>query len=104
MRAASDDASRHRQFRIYEQEIPAPGACGSSQLNLKAVAQDEGKAMLDRTKASAINVKDLPDSLEAVNDYFYEQGLTDGLPIVPPTLERVERMLSGMSWREPDSI
>jgi hypothetical protein len=26
---------------------------------------------------------------DAVEDYF-DQGLTDGLPIVPPTVERVE--------------
>ena len=35
------------------------------------------------------------DALERINDYFYEQGWTDGLPIVPPTPERVERMLAG---------
>jgi len=37
----------------------------------------------------------LEDSLESVNDYFYEHGWTDGLPIVPPTKDRVERMLAG---------
>ena len=52
--------------------------------------------MLDRTQSPTINAKDLPNSLEAVNDYFYEQGFTDGLPIIPPTPERVERMLAGM--------
>ena len=36
----------------------------------------------------------LDDSLEAVNDWFYDQGWTDGLPIVPPTAERVERLLA----------
>jgi hypothetical protein len=30
----------------------------------------------------------------SVNDYFQEKGWTDGLPIVPPTVERVERMVS----------
>ena len=29
-------------------------------------------------------------TFDAVNDYFYERGWTDGLPIVPPTEERVE--------------
>ncbi len=42
----------------------------------------------------------LDDSLEAVNDWFYDQGWTDGLPIVPPTAERVERLLA-WSDREP---
>ena len=35
----------------------------------------------------------LEDDLESIYGYFYEQGWTDGLPIVPPTPERVERML-----------
>ncbi len=40
-------------------------------------------------------------SLDEVNAYFYERGWTDGLPIVPPTSERVENLLAG--WRgEPD--
>ncbi|MCP5024754.1 MAG: hypothetical protein GY929_00575 [Actinomycetia bacterium] len=29
---------------------------------------------------------------------FYDEGLTDGLPVVPPTPERVEAMLAGGSW------
>jgi hypothetical protein len=35
----------------------------------------------------------LPDAVEAVNEHFYSQGLTDGLPIVPPTPDAVRRML-----------
>ncbi len=31
-----------------------------------------------------------------IEDWF-ERGVTDGLPVVPPTRERVERMLSPMS-------
>lgn len=41
----------------------------------------------------------IQDSLEAVNNHFHEQGWTDGLPIVPPTSERVERMLA---WSDRD--
>lgn len=47
---------------------------------------------------------ELPDSLDAINDYFYKQSWTDGLPIVPPTVERVEAMLNGMPWRSPDHV
>lgn len=45
----------------------------------------------------------LPDSLEAVNEYLYEQGLSDGLPVVPPTPERVEEMLT-YTDRSPDEV
>jgi hypothetical protein len=34
-----------------------------------------------------------PDSWDAINRLFYQRGWTDGLPIVPPTPERYERML-----------
>ena len=40
-------------------------------------------------------------SLDEVNSYFYEQGWTDGLPIVPPTRGRVEGLLTGWPG-EPD--
>ncbi len=35
------------------------------------------------------------NELEEVNDSLYAQGMTDGLPIYPPTEERVEEMLRG---------
>ena len=44
------------------------------------------------------------DAFDRVNDYFYERGWTDGLPVVPPTEARVETMLAGMSWRKPDEV
>jgi len=43
------------------------------------------------------------DSFDDVNDLFYNNGWTDGLPIIPPTPRRVERMLSGTSL-EPDQL
>src|SRR5258708_38604763 len=60
--------------------------------------------MLDRVELSKAKTMELPDSLEAINDHFYEQGWTDGLPIIPPTPERVETMLAGMPWRDPDDV
>lgn len=41
------------------------------------------------------------DHFEDINGFFYRLGLTDGLPIVPPTAQRVEVMLAG---RDPDDI
>ena len=40
---------------------------------------------------------DVPDSLDEIDELFYRRGWTDGLPIVPPTEERVAQMLSGTS-------
>ena len=46
-------------------------------------------SLLSRT----INVADHDD----VYEFMFSQGITDGLPLVPPTRDRVERMLSGTS-------
>ena len=40
-------------------------------------------------------------SLDEVNACFYERGWTDGLPVVPPTRERVEGLITGWPG-EPD--
>lgn len=40
-----------------------------------------------------IDVIDVSSDFDAVNDRLYNEGLTDGLPVVPPSRARVERML-----------
>jgi hypothetical protein len=42
-------------------------------------------------------------TLEEINRYFCDQGLTDGLPIIPPTNEKVAGMLKGTS-HPPDEV
>ena len=39
----------------------------------------------------------LPDDYDALQNYYLERGWSDGLPITPPTPERVEAMLSAVS-------
>lgn len=45
----------------------------------------------------------LKDSLDTINRNFYRRGWTDGLPIIPPTRQRVEQML-GYTDREPEEV
>jgi hypothetical protein len=42
-------------------------------------------------------------SFDAVNDYFYDREWSDGLPIVPPTLDRIEAFLK-FTDRSPDEV
>jgi len=42
-------------------------------------------------------------SFEEVNAYFYQREWSDGLPIVPPTVEKIREFLS-YTEREPDEI
>ncbi len=46
----------------------------------------------------------LDDSFEAVGEYYYEQGWTDGLPIVPPSPQRVEAMLAWTDRAAADEL
>ena len=46
---------------------------------------------------------ELPDDLLAAIDFCYEQGWTDGLPVVPPELSRVEAMCA-MEGRPPEAV
>jgi hypothetical protein len=55
-------------------------------------------------KAEQPPIADSNDAFDCVNDYFYERGWTDGLPIVPPTEQRVQALLAGMPWREADEV
>ncbi len=34
------------------------------------------------------------EPLEIINDFYYDNGLTDGFPIIPPTTQRVDAMLA----------
>lgn len=44
-----------------------------------------------------------PDSIDAVSRIFYHRGWTDGLPIVPPTEERLHRVIGHSGW-EPQVL
>ena len=44
-----------------------------------------------------------PNSLDAVIDQYYRQGWTDGLPIIPPTEQRVEEMVRA-SGLAPEAV
>lgn len=48
-------------------------------------------------------VLEMEDSLEDIHAYFEVRGWSDGLPFIPPTEERVERMVAYLG-RDPDEV
>ncbi|MEF8824805.1 MAG: hypothetical protein V5A27_00425 [Halapricum sp.] len=40
---------------------------------------------------------------DEINETFYREGLTDGLPVIPPSASRVEEMLAAVD-RDPDEV
>jgi hypothetical protein len=57
------------------------------------------------TQALMSKTHSLPeDDIEAIYDYAGEQGWIDGLPIIPPTRARVERMIAGSGRGAQDLV
>ena len=75
-----------------------PG-CGS-----RSVEPDIAWRLAAEASGSPLRARrlEIPDSVDPV-EFLFEQGLTDGLPVVPPTPERVLRMLAGTS-RDPQQV
>src|SRR3981189_353880 len=58
------------------------------------------------TRAMALaspRIHEVPDDLLTAIDYCYEQGWTDGLPVVPPVVDRVKAMLAA-DGRPADTV
>ncbi len=65
--------------------------CGSRTLDPGVAEQLAARFGAERLRSRRIEIGDLEDEIEAC----FERGWTDGLPVVPPTPERVLRMLAG---------
>ncbi len=59
--------------------------------------------MTETVLSDIAEVHEAPDDLLAAIDYCYEQGWTDGLPVVPPEASRVEGMLAA-DGRPPETV
>ena len=75
-----------------------PG-CGSLSVDPSRVDGLRARFESHRLHARRVEIADLEDEMEAL----FDRGWTDGLPVVPPTEQRVLRMLEGTT-RAPDEI
>lgn len=75
-----------------------PG-CGSLSVDPTIAARLAAEASNSPLRAREIDIAPADDEFE----FMFDQGFTDGLPVVPPTPERVMRMLSGTK-REAQEI
>lgn len=74
----------------------------------KAIAALTAPLTADETRAGVIKAVHPPEvaavgTLDQVEKIFYDKGLTDGLPVIPPTRERVAEMLKG-THHAPDEV
>ncbi|MEE8129745.1 MAG: hypothetical protein V3T48_05630, partial [Vicinamibacterales bacterium] len=75
-----------------------PG-CGS--LSADPIINERLRAEAENNPLRARKIEIAPS--EDVHDFMFDRGFTDGLPIVPPTEERVLRMLGG-TRRDPQEV
>jgi hypothetical protein len=75
-----------------------PG-CGSRSVEWGVEEQLERRYGGRRLASRQVELAELEDDVEAM----FDRGWTDGLPVVPPTEERVLRMLSGTT-RDPSEV
>jgi hypothetical protein len=75
-----------------------PG-CGSKSVEPGIAERLAAEAEGSPLRARRIEIPAAADEIE----FLFEQGLTDGLPVVPPTAERVLRMLGG-TRRDPQEV
>jgi len=82
------------------EELPVmrPG-CGSISVDPDRVDALRARFGGEVLKSRRIELADLDDEMEVL----FDRGLTDGLPVVPPTAERVLRMLTGTT-RDPQDV
>lgn len=82
------------------QSLPAwrPG-CGSKHLD--PTVYDKLRADADGSPIRARRIEVAPS--DDVAEFMFDQGFSDGLPLVPPTPERVMRMLGG-THRDPQDV
>ena len=81
-------------------ELPEwrPG-CGS--LTQDPIISERLRAESENSPLRARKLEIAPQ--DDVHEFMFDQGFTDGLPVVPPTPERVLRMLSGVD-RDPQDV
>ena len=81
-------------------ELPdfRPG-CGSLSVNPDLVDELRVRFGVSALAARRVEVADAEDEFEAM----FDRGWTDGLPVVPPTEQRVMRMLTGTT-RQPTDV
>lgn len=75
-----------------------PG-CGSLSVDPLIAEKLQAEAENSPLRARRIDIASHDDEFE----FMFDQGFTDGLPLVPPTPERVIRMLSGTA-RDPQEV
>lgn len=78
--------------------VMRPG-CGSMSVDPNLVDMLRARFAGGGLRSRRLELADLDDEMEVL----FERGVTDGLPVTPPTEERVLRMLEGTT-RSPDEI
>ena len=73
-------------------ELPRVAADVASQI-AKLVTRSDAGSVAPTAFGTHPEMLEVPDDIESMHRFFVEQKMSDGLPVIPPTAERIERML-----------
>lgn len=71
-------------------------------MKANSITHPKSAGQFPKSRTETVAVKS--DGFDEINDLFYHRGWTDGLPVVPPTPDRVAHMLRGADFSPEDVI
>ncbi len=74
-------------------ELPRVAADVASQI-AKLVTRSDAGSVAPTAFGTHPEMLEVPDDIESMHRFFVEQKMSDGLPVIPPTAERIARMLA----------
>ncbi len=74
-------------------ELPRVAADVASQI-AKLVTRSDAGSVAPTAFGTHPEILEVPDDIESMHRFFVEQKISDGLPVIPPTAERIARMLA----------
>jgi hypothetical protein len=84
---------KHPMHTATNEEVSVQAAA-SLEMIIKALTEMPLTPILNAYKEDTEKTITVPGDYLAVNEYFQDRGWTDGLPIIPPTIQLIEMMLS----------
>ena len=71
-------------------------------MKTQGISRPKNAGQFPKDRTETVSVKS--DGFDEINELFYRRGWTDGLPVVPPTPERVVNMLRGADFSPEDTV
>src|SRR5688500_2888304 len=104
---ARETGTRDRGHSASLRQPHAPGGaghCGGMRSCDRRACRGRTRTLNAEKPVAPAKLLEAPDDLEAINTLYRERRWSDGLPIVPPTQERVENMVRAAGRARSETV